>query len=913
MLNCRGFLVAGLRFPCYSIEQQKTGAGGTAVLKQALEERRMNENGKSPKRDRSLYQILFTPEGFEPDFPADEEGEEEAKGYREAPWEAVYALGFTPADAAEGSTFHWLHTLGQRFVRGLTRQPALEITREQTTVPLEAEESGRLMDALPFGIGTEYVTIEWLSRAWERLTEIFRREIRAYDQTVEMYFTEKLQDLRIPERIFFHLVESKAEDYPFAFLATYSTRDGADQVRHQPLSYALIEYKKDREKLLGLLSCLNRAADACPLIAEFVASGELFHPLKLSAKEAYEILQKVPAIEEAGISCRLPDWWRRKAASVSITVSIGEKGKSTLNMDSLLTMTPALTVDGEKLTKAEIRKLLAQSEGLALVKGKWVEVNHEKLQALLKEMEKYGGDLTMIEALRLQGGLGLKEKDKDVEITSGAYYAQLLDRMRHPQQIATPEVPAEVHALLRPYQKTGYAWLNQMAGLGFGACLADDMGLGKTLQVITYLAELRRERPEARALLVAPASLIGNWEKEVRRFAPEMTMQVLHGAASARLAETLLESDACLTVTTYGMASRMTELRERTWDCLILDEAQAIKNPGTQQSKAVKKIPARYRIAMTGTPIENNLSNLWSLFDFLNRGLLGTAKEFDSYAKALREKGSYAGLKRMVSPFILRRLKTDKNIIADLPEKMEMTDYVELTRKQIALYNKEVLDLSDRLEAGTASDIGRKGLVLQSISRFKQICNHPDQYLGQDGYAVSESGKMQALTEICETIRDKHERALIFTQYKEITPHLDEMLRTVFGRRGLVISGDVKVKERTRLVDQFNGEAYVPYMILTIKAGGTGLNLTRANHVVLFDRWWNPAVESQAIDRAFRIGQTKDVMVHKFITRATIEEKIAEMIASKEQMAREIVGESGEAWLTEMSNQELLNLVKLEV
>ena len=862
--------------------------------------------------DHSQYQILFTSDSFEPDFPATPESEKDEQLYRTSPWKAVYDLGFAPPDAQEHATFHWLHTLGQTFVRELTRMPGLEISREQTEVQAPAEVITRLLDALPFGIGAEYVTEDWLKAAFQHMTEVFCREISAYDQTVALYFTEKLQDLRIPERIFFHLVESRQEDFPFAFLATYSTRDGQNRVRHQPLSYALIEYRHSRDKLLTLLSCLSRAADACPLIAEFTSSGELFHPLRLTAREAYEILRHVPAIEEAGISCRLPDWWRRKAASVSLSVTIGEKGKSVLNMDSLLSMTPSLTVDGETLTREDIRRLLAQSEGLAFVKGKWVEVDHEKLRALLEEMGRYDGDLTMIQALRMQGGLEGIQTEKDVEVTSSAYLARLLDQLRHPSKIGQPELPPDVHAVLRPYQATGYAWLVKMTAMGFGACLADDMGLGKTLQVLTYLAQLHREHPSARVLLVVPASLIGNWEKEVQRFTPDLSLCILHGMSSAKLAEQLNAQSAFMTVTTYGMVGRIDEVKNRTWDCVILDEAQAIKNPATQQSRTIRKLHARSRIAMTGTPIENNLSNLWSLFDFLNKGLLGSSREFDAFVRKLQEKGSYAGLKRTVSPFILRRLKTDRSIISDLPEKLETTDYVELTRKQIALYNKEVLDLSEKLESSREDGIARKGLVLQSISRFKQICNHPDQYLGLEEYDPGESGKMQALRDICETIRDKHERVLVFTQYREITPHLDALLKETFGRPGLVISGQVQVKQRTRLVDQFNGDAYVPYMILTIKAGGTGLNLTRANHVILFDRWWNPAVESQAVDRAFRIGQTKDVMVHKFITRSTIEEKIAEMIASKEQLAKDVVGQSGEAWLTEMSNQEILDLVKLE-
>ena len=859
------------------------------------------------------YRFLFTPDGFDPDFPPTPEGDADARRFREQPWESVYALGFTPAASEESSTYHWVHTLALTYVRVLSRQPALEITREQTEVSLLPEDAGRLLEALPFGIGTENVTADWLNRAFERLTAVFRAEIAAYGQTVAMYFTEKLQDLRIPERIFFHLVESRNEEHPFAFQATYSTRDGEGRVRHHPLSYALIEYRYSREKLVALLSCLNRAADACPLISSFVASGELFHPLWLSADEAYQILKAVPAIEDAGISCRLPDWWRRKSSSVSLSVSIGKKEKSILGTDSLLTMVPSLMVDGQALTRADIRKLLAQSEGLAFLKGKWVEVDHEKLRALLNEMEKYGGDLTVFEALRMQGGIGSEAENTDIEITNDAYFSQLLDRLRHPQKLTAPEVPEEVHAVLRPYQTAGYAWLTQMAALGFGMCLADDMGLGKTLQVLVFLERLMHESFKAKALLIVPASLIGNWEKEVRRFVPDMTVCVLHGTTAPKLTETLHASDAFLTITTYGMANRLSALAERTWDCLILDEAQAIKNPGTQQTKAVKRIPARVRIAMTGTPIENDLSNLWSLFDFLNKGLLGSAREFGEYTKALREKENYSGLKRMVSPFILRRLKTDRNIINDLPEKVEMTDYVELTRRQVVLYNKEVTDLAERL-AGTGEEgIARKGLVLQSISRFKQICNHPDQYLGQEDYDPKDSGKFQMLSDICETIRDRHERVLVFTQYREITPALDALLHQVFSRQGLIISGTTRVKDRAGLVDRFNSEEYVPYMILTIKAGGTGLNLTKANHVIMFDRWWNPAVESQAIDRAFRIGQTKDVMVHKFITRSTIEEKIAELIASKEQLARDVISQSGEAWLTEMSNQEILDLVRLEV
>jgi non-specific serine/threonine protein kinase len=359
------------------------------------------------------------------------------------------------------------------------------------------------------------------------------------------------------------------------------------------------------------------------------------------------------------------------------------------------------------------------------------------------------------------------------------------------------------------------------------------------------------------------------------------------------------------------MALRLEQLRSRKWDLVILDEAQAIKNPAAGQTKAVKKLEAHYRIAMTGTPIENKLDDLWSLFDFLNAGLLGTAKEFSGYAKNIKESGSYAKLRSVVSPFILRRLKTDKAIISDLPDKVEIKAYTALTSKQTLLYRNFAKELKHALE--TADGIKRKGVVLAAIMKFKQICNHPDQYLGQSSFKSTASGKFEKLQEICETIYEKRERVLVFTQFKEMTKPIADFLGTVFERRGLTLHGGTVVKKRTEMVDRFNGSEYVPFMVLSLKAGGVGLNLTAANHVVHFDRWWNPAVENQATDRAFRIGQTKNVMVHKFVTTGTIEEKIDAIIEEKQKLAGDIVASTGENWITEMSNDELMKLFALEV
>ena len=358
------------------------------------------------------------------------------------------------------------------------------------------------------------------------------------------------------------------------------------------------------------------------------------------------------------------------------------------------------------------------------------------------------------------------------------------------------------------------------------------------------------------------------------------------------------------------MTVRMEALKERQWDYLILDEAQTIKNPGTKQTKAIKAIPARVRIAMTGTPIENNLGDLWSLFDFLNQGLLGTIKEFTAFTKSLSDSNrGYATLRKIIQPFILRRVKTDKSIIADLPNKLEMNAYTTLSKKQVMLYKQLIQQIEKKLEE--TDGIERKGLVLSSIMKFKQICNHPDQYLGREEFKPELSGKFEQLREICETIYEKRERVLIFTQFKEMTEPISNYLKGIFEKEGLVLHGGTSVKKRSEMVRQLNGEDYVPYMVLSLKAGGVGLNLTSANHVIHFDRWWNPAIETQATDRAFRIGQTKNVMVHKFVTKGTIEEKIDAMITEKQKLSGDILSSGGEQWITEYSNEELMKIFAL--
>jgi non-specific serine/threonine protein kinase len=414
---------------------------------------------------------------------------------------------------------------------------------------------------------------------------------------------------------------------------------------------------------------------------------------------------------------------------------------------------------------------------------------------------------------------------------------------------------------------------------------------------------------------VVPASLIANWKSELGKFAPSLRYAVVHPSETNGIRGPADVDAFALVVTTYGMLVRTTWLKRHRWRLVILDEAQAIKNSGTKQTRAVKELNAPARIAMTGTPVENRLSDLWSLFDFLNPGLLGTATQFGTFVKTLQnaEGASFEPLRNLVRPYILRRLKTDKRVIADLPDKTEVKAYCTLSKHQAALYQKVVDDLA--LELDAADGIQRRGVVLAQLMRLKQICNHPAQAAGSNDYAADRSGKFRRLAEIAEELASRQEKVLVFTQFREITEPLAGYLATIFGRPGLVLHGATNVSRRKQCVDRFQREDGPPFFVLSLKAGGVGLNLTAASHVIHFDRWWNPAVENQATDRAFRIGQKKNVFVHKFICRGTVEERIDEMITQKTHVAEEAIGgdASGEILLTEMDNATLLNFVRLDL
>ncbi|MCP4995984.1 MAG: DEAD/DEAH box helicase, partial [Gammaproteobacteria bacterium] len=735
-------------------------------------------------------------------------------------------------------------------------------------------------------------------------------------------------------RVCFHLAENKSDpDYPFAFMATYAPElSEQGRIRHQPISRALQEYAgaKNKKALIRLLSPVQLAAESSPVIKDLVDSGDIYHPLAWSPQEAYLFLKDAPQYEQCGVVVRLPDWWKKRTRP-RIGITIGEKKKNSLNADSLLDFKLHIALGDEPLSKADLKKLMAAGDGLVFMKGQWVEVDREKLSEALAhwktvEEETANGGLTFAEGMRLLAGAPAdlqddfqKESREWSFVQPGKWLASQLEALRSPDQVKAVNPGKALKATLRPYQQTGTNWLWLLSQLGLGACLADDMGLGKTMQVISLLLGLKKKGSNHPSLLVLPASLIGNWKTELERFAPSLRCLFIHSSQLNKKAmDAITEEHAALlnidlVLTTYGTLMRQEWLQQQAWQLLVLDEAQAIKNPAARQSKAVKTLKAKSRIALTGTPVENRLSDLWSLFDFLNPGLLGSATRFKGFVKSLaaRESDQYAPLRNLVSPYILRRLKTDRSIISDLPEKTEVPAYCGLSKAQAAQYQQAVTQMAKAIE--NLDGIKRRGLVLSYLLRFKQICNHPSQLLGDDDYDPKKSGKFQRLSQLCEEIASRQEKLLVFTQFQEMTAPLADFLAQKFGQPGLVLHGGTAIKQRQKLVEQFQDEEGPPFFILSLKAGGTGLNLTQASHVIHFDRWWNPAVENQATDRAFRIGQKKNVLVHKFVCQGTVEEKIDALINEKTALANDLLEGGADTLLTEMDDKALLNLVSLDI
>jgi non-specific serine/threonine protein kinase len=833
-------------------------------------------------------------------------------------------LGGQAAEQGADATVLFWKSFADGFLRKLCQIPESADMSGEFSAPDPSTLAEWVLNAPPMR-GAEYLSPGVLLTIWQRILDWASLRI-AEEGGLSGFLHRHAPAWSRVGRVTLHLAENKKDpDCPFAFLASYaSDLSQAGRLSQMPLGKAMTEYSgaKNKQALLKLLTPLHAAAKACPLIASLVESGDIFHPLVWTPQEAYEFLRHIPAYEEAGLLVRLPNWWQKRGVRPKVAAVIGETRGTSLGLKALFDFQLKVVIENESLTPEEIKELLAGDDGLVLFRGQWIEVDREKLQQAIDHWERISGQggLSFIEGMRLLAGApadlkNVEELDEHREWAFARAGEQLEATLRN---LTTPEElppPASLVAELRPYQKAGMNWLWFCARSGLGACLADDMGLGKTIQILAALLRKKEELPDLPpALLIVPASLIGNWQQEAARFAPSLKLHIAHRSQGDTKAPSLTDPKAPdLVITTYGMLHRLDWVAETTWGWAILDEAQAIKNHSSSQSKAVRKIKAPARIALTGTPVENRLGDLWSLFDFINPGLLGSAGQFRDFVKSLSSENQshYAPLRKLVAPYILRRLKTDKSIISDLPDKTEMKVFCGLVPAQARLYEQTAKGLAKALE--TATGIERRGLVLAYLMRFKQVCNHPDQLTKSGDYEISHSAKFQRLTALSEEIFSRGEKILVFTQFREMTDPLAAALTKVFGRGGLVLHGGTSVKDRQNMVTQFQRDDGPPFFVLSLKAGGTGLNLTAASHVVHFDRWWNPAVENQATDRAFRIGQKRNVLVHKFVTSGTLEEKIDVLISEKQDTADAILTDGAEKNLTEMNNDELLNFVRLDI
>ena len=671
-----------------------------------------------------------------------------------------------------------------------------------------------------------------------------------------------------------------------------------------------------------LLMALGRACGLCP---EVEGSLRTSAPagFELNSTGAYNFLsEQAIALEMAGFRVLLPAWWSRKGTAVRLKAKAKVKSpklqaQGVLSLNAVTRFDWEVALGDQTLSQEDLQALAGLKTPLVKLRGQWVQLNATEIQAALEFWQKKNkNSFNVRDAIQLALGGGKTPGGMEFDgVEAEGWVGELLNRLEGRARYEEAAPPEGLQGTLRPYQIRGYSWLKFLRQFGLGACLADDMGLGKTIQTLALLQAIREAEQAQPALLICPTSLLGNWQKEAARFTPDLPVMVHHGPD--RLSGSEWEEEArkqALVVSSYGLLQRdIDEFKRLDWSALILDEAQNIKNPVTRQAKAARSIQAEFKIALTGTPVENNVGDLWSIMEFLNPGLLGSQSEFKrNFFLPIQAAGNQEAadrLKKITAPFIMRRLKTDKSIIRDLPEKLEMKVYCNLTQEQASLYKAVVNEVDAALEG--AAGIERKGLILSTLSKLKQVCNHPAHFLKDNSETGGRSGKLARLSEMLEEITANREKALIFTQFAEMGEILQRHLQDNLGWEIPFLHGAVPQQKRDRMVERFqSADADLPVFILSLKAGGTGLNLTRANHVFHFDRWWNPAVENQASDRAYRIGQTKNVQVHKFICAGTLEEKIDEMISRKQALAEQVVG-TGEGWLTELSTTELKNLFAL--
>jgi hypothetical protein len=678
-----------------------------------------------------------------------------------------------------------------------------------------------------------------------------------------------------------------------------------------------------------LLRALAAAARIFPPIARGLRQARPEAVLLDSAEAWTFIAEAAPAFAEAGMGVILPaELTRSGQRRLRLRMRVGGDqpatagtvpGASGLSFKEVMSFRWEAAVAGEALSAADLATLAQLKAPLVRFRGQWVAVDPAELAEVRRLVASGGGTMEAHEALAAVLGQSARRSDISVpiEVVADGRLADVVARLREGAGVVGPAVPADFHGTLRPYQARGLAWLAQMGELGLGACLADDMGLGKTIQLLAFLLHRRTALPDDKrpTLLVCPTSVVGNWEREIARFAPTLPILRHYGPDRARTVKALAAAPPCaMVITTYGLLRRDAELLGAfDWAVTTLDEAQNIKNPASRTARAARGLRASFRVALTGTPVENRLAELWSISEYLNPRLLGPLEKFRrEVAIPIERYGSEeaaANLTRVVRPFLLRRLKSDPAIIQDLPPKQEMKVVCSLTREQASLYQAAVDETMRKIES--SEGIQRRGLVLSLITQLKQVCNHPAHFLREDGPLDGRSGKLARLEEMLEEVVESGDRALVFTQYREMGDRLVTSLAKSFGGEVLFLHGGVALEDREAMVRRFQEDPRGPQIfVLSLKAGGTGLNLTAASHVFHFDRWWNPAVEDQATDRAYRIGQTQAVQVHKLLTAGTIEEKVDELLEKKRDLAARIVGE-GEQWITELDDDALRDLFAL--
>jgi len=672
-----------------------------------------------------------------------------------------------------------------------------------------------------------------------------------------------------------------------------------------------------------LLEELGRAASLYPTV-ERALDEATPTTLELTASEADSFLREYAEIlEQAGFGVILPAWWNEperrlgtRLTADSETTTSDDSAVGGIGVEQLCDFRWDVVLGEERLSKEELEELAALKTPLVRVRGQWVSLRESDIENALELYERTD-DGTMTVAEALQAETGLADSDPGLPVVDSQFAGTLADLFETDLEawVEDAETPAGFEGQLRPYQKRGLGWVSYLEELGFGGCLADDMGLGKTIQV---LARLVAERTDCQSpgptMVVCPLSVVGNWKHETHDFAPALNVYVHHGtdrASDDALAEAIASHDVI--VTTYGVVRNdIEELQEIQFNRVILDEAQKIKNTDAKRTQAIRALSARHRLALTGTPVENRLSELWSIMEFCNPGLLGSQTAFrEELARPIERYGDEQKteqLRRLIRPFVLRRNKTDETVIDDLPEKLEIKEYCTLTEEQATLYKAATDELLGEVEQ--ASEMGRRGKVLQLINALKTICNHPRQYHDDGSTLAGRSGKLARLSDLATEILDNNDRALIFTQYTSMAELIRQYLQQELGRRVLYLHGDTSQERRDELIDTFQSPDGPPFFLLSLRAGGTGLTLTAANHVIHYDRWWNPAVEDQATDRTYRIGQTDDVQVHKLMCEGTVEEAIDQTIEQKRELADSVLAE-GEEWLTELSDDELRDIVTL--